>query len=87
MLTPKPRDHHNLGGGGAHAGLRPIVANVTNLTQTYSLKAIIDCTRYSSLKKLIVVTRYVLRFTNSLLKKLKHQDDLVTDDVITVRMS
>ena len=73
-----------VGRGGVHTGLRPVVANLTNLTQTYSLKATIVCTRYSSIKKLIVVTGYVLRFTNNLLKKLKHQDDLITDDVITV---
>ena len=52
--------------------------------EVYCAVIYVRCTRYSSLKKLIVVTGYVLRFTNNLLKKLKHQDDLVTDDVITV---
>ena len=61
-----------------------MVSNLTNLTQTYSLEAIIDCILYSSLKKVIVVTGYVLRLTNNLIKKLKHHDDLITEDVITV---
>ena len=52
--------------------------------EVYCTVIYVRCTRYSSLKKLIVVTGYVLRFTNNLLKMLKHQDDLVTDDVITV---
>ena len=52
--------------------------------KTCSLRAVIDCTRYSSLKKLVLVTGYVIRFIKNVRKRVKKQDDLVCEDVLTV---
>ncbi|CAB4009873.1 Hypothetical predicted protein [Paramuricea clavata] len=49
-----------------------------------SLNTVIDCTRYSSLKKLIVTTGYVMRFINNLRKQVKKQSDVITDNVLKV---
>jgi hypothetical protein len=49
-----------------------------------SLNTVIDCTRYSSLKKLIVTTGYVMRVINNLRKRVKKQSDVITDDVLKV---
>ncbi len=53
----------------------PIAVGLSNVTQIYenrsslgscSLHTVIDYTRYSSLKKRIIITAYVLRFGNIL---------------------
>jgi aminopeptidase N len=49
-----------------------------------SLNTVIDCTRYSSLKKLIVTTAYVMRFINNLRKRVKKQSNVITDVYLKV---
>ena len=49
-----------------------------------SLSAVIDCTCYSSLKKLVLTTGHMMHFINNLRKQVKKQDNLVCDDVLTV---
>ncbi|CAB4007545.1 PREDICTED: uncharacterized protein LOC100197852 [Paramuricea clavata] len=67
------------------------VVNFSNTTEKgtpnnsrCSISAVIDCTRYSSLKKLVLVTGYVIRFIKNVRKRVKKQDDLVCEDVLTV---
>ena len=73
------------------------VVNFSNTTEKgtpnnsrCSINAVIDCTRYSSLKKMILTTGYVMRFVNNLKKRyLKKRfgtldDDIVNDSVLTV---
>ena len=66
------------------------VANFSNQThkgqdnQKCSLSSVINSDRFSSLKKLIVVTGYVLRFVNNLRKRVKKETHLITEDMITV---
>ena len=49
-----------------------------------SISAVIDCTRYSSLKKLLLTTGYVMRFVNNLRKRVgKLHGDMVKDSVLT----
>ena len=52
--------------------------------QTCSLSSAIQCDRFSSLKKLVMVTGYVLRFINNLKKKVLKKTNLVTEDMLTV---
>ena len=49
-----------------------------------SLNAVIDCTRFSTLKKLVGVTGYVIRFIGNMRKRLKKGTDIITDEVLTV---
>ena len=49
-----------------------------------SISAVIDCTRYSSLKKLIPTTGYLLRFVNNLKKRVRKQGNQIDDSVLTV---
>ena len=50
-----------------------------------SISAVIDCTRYSSLKKLLLTTGYVMRFVNNLRKRVgKQHGDMVNDSLLTV---
>jgi hypothetical protein len=51
--------------------------------ETCSLSDVIDCTRYSSLNKLIVTTGYVIRFLNNLRKRTKNHGNLITENVLT----
>ena len=51
--------------------------------KTCSLSDILDCTRYSSLNKLIVTTGYLMRFVNNLRKRTKNKGNLITDIVLT----
>ena len=49
-----------------------------------SISAVIDCTRYSSLRKLLLTTGYVMRFMNNLKKRVgKLHGDMVKDSVLT----
>ena len=49
------------------------------------ISAVIDCTRYSSLKKLVLTTGYVMRFVNNLRKPVgKQHGDMVNDSVLTI---
>ena len=43
----------------------------TQKGQVFSLKSVIDCTRYNSVKRLLNVTCYVLRLKNNLLKLVR----------------
>ena len=68
-----------------------IVANLNNSAQDntkdsemHSLCSVIDCNKFSSLKKLIVTTGYVLRFIKNLRKRITKQENLITDDMLTV---
>ena len=68
-----------------------VVANLNNSAQDntkdsemHSLCSVIDCNKFSSLKKLIVTTGYVLRFIKNLRKRITKQENLITDDVLTV---
>ena len=50
-----------------------------------SVSAAIDCTRYSSLKILLLTTGYVMRFANNLRKRVgKQHGDMVNDSELTV---
>ena len=50
-----------------------------------SISAVIDCTRYSSLKKLVLTTGYVMRFVINLRKRVgKKHSDMVNDIVLTI---
>ena len=50
-----------------------------------SISAVIDCTRYSSLKKLLLTTGYVMLFVNNLRKWVgKQHGDIVNDSVLTI---
>ncbi|CAB4030027.1 integrase core domain, partial, partial [Paramuricea clavata] len=51
--------------------------------ETCSLSDVIDCTRYSSLNKLVVTTGYVIRFLNNLRKRTKNHGNLITENVLT----
>ena len=51
--------------------------------KTCSLSDILDCTRYSSLNKLIVTTGYVMRFVNNLRKRTKNKGNFITDIILT----
>ncbi len=53
-------------------------------SQSCSLGSAIDCQRFSSLKRLILVTDYVLRFVDNLRKKVQKNMGLVTEDTLTV---
>ena len=46
--------------------------------------SVINSDRFSSLKKLTLVTGYVLRFVNNLRKRVKKETNLITEDMITV---
>ena len=49
-----------------------------------SISAVIDWARYSSLKKLLPTTGYVMRFVNNLRKRVgKLHGDMVKDSVLT----
>ena len=68
-----------------------VVANLNNSAQDntkdsemHSLCSVIDCNKFSSVKKLIVTTGYVLRFIKNLRKRITKQENLITDDVLTV---
>lgn len=71
---------------------RTEVSNFSNVThegttnQACSINAVIDNNRFSSLKKLIIVTGYVLRFLNNLKKRVKQDKDsnVITDEMLTV---
>ena len=67
------------------------VVNFSNTTTTgtpnnkRSISAVIDCTRYSSLKKLLLTTGYVMQFVNNLRKRVEKQHgDMVNDSVLTI---
>jgi hypothetical protein len=67
----------------------PDVSNLTAQTntedsETRSLSSVINCKRFSSLKKLIVTTGYVLRFIKNLRKRIKKQENLITNDMLTL---
>ncbi|XP_028403430.1 uncharacterized protein LOC114526129 [Dendronephthya gigantea] len=49
-----------------------------------SLNTVIDCTKYSSLKKLIVVTGYVRRYVNNVRKRAKQLTDVIVEEFLTV---
>ena len=64
-----------------------VVANLNNSAQDntkdsemHSLCSVIDCNKFSSLKKLIVTTGYVLRFIKNLRKRITKQENLITHD-------
>ena len=67
------------------------VVNFSNTTEKgtpnnsrCSISAVTDCTRYSSLKKLLLTTGYVMRFVNNLRKRVgKLHGDMVKDSVLT----
>ena len=68
-----------------------VVANLNNSgrdntkdSEMHSLCSVIDCNKFSSLKKLIVTTGYVLRFIKNLRKRITKQENLITDDMLTV---
>ncbi len=56
----------------------------TEDSETRSLSSVINCKRFSSLKKLIVTTGYVLRFIKNLRKRIKKQENLITNDTLTL---
>ena len=68
------------------------VVNFSNTTEKgtpnnsrCSISAVIDCTRYSSLEKMLLTTGYVMRFVNNLKKRVRKVDgDIVNDSVLTV---
>ncbi|CAB4031719.1 Hypothetical predicted protein, partial [Paramuricea clavata] len=80
----------NSGGGEISQAGMAEVANFSNQThkgqdnQKGSLSSVINSDRFSSLKKLILVTGYVLRFVNNLRKRVKRETNLITEDMITV---
>ena len=80
----------NSGGGEISQVGMAEVANFSNQThkgqdnQKCSLSSVINSDRFSSLKKLILVTGYVLRFVNNLRKRVKKETNLITEDMITV---
>ena len=49
-----------------------------------SLNTVIDCTRFSTLKRLVSVTGYVTRFIGNIRKRLEKRTDIITDEVLTV---
>ena len=49
-----------------------------------SLNTVIDCTRFSTLKRLVSVTGYVMRFIGNIRKRLEKRTDTITDEVLTV---
>ena len=49
-----------------------------------SLNAVIDCTRLSTLRKLVGGTGYVMRFIGNIRKQLQKRTDIITDEVLTV---
>ena len=51
---------------------------------TCSLNTVIDCTRFSTLKRLVSVTGYVMRFIGNIRKRLEKRTDIITDEVLTV---
>ena len=51
---------------------------------TCSLNTAIDCTRFSTLKRLVSVTGYVMRFIGNIRKRLEKRTDIITDEVLTV---
>ena len=68
-----------------------VVANFNNSAQDntkysemHSLCSVIDCNKFSSLKKLIVTTGYMLRFIKNPRKRTTKQENLITDDMLTV---
>ncbi|CAB4011094.1 Hypothetical predicted protein, partial [Paramuricea clavata] len=80
----------NSGGGKISQAGMAEVANFSNQThkgqdnQKCSLSSVINSNRFSSLKKLILVTGYVLRFVNNLRKRVKRETNLITEYMITV---
>ena len=48
------------------------------------LNAVIHCTRFSTLKKLVGVTGYVMRLIGNIRKRLQKRTDIITDEVLTV---
>ena len=67
------------------------VVNFSNTTEKgtpnnsrCSISAVIDCTRYTSLKKFLLTTGYVMRFVNNLRQRVgKLHGDMVKDSVLT----
>ena len=58
---------------------------ISNVKKDLGLRNIINAGRYSSLKKLITITGYVLRFVNNLLSKMKKNHEQVsTEEELTV---
>ena len=58
---------------------------ISNVKKDLGLRNIINAGRYSSLKKLITITGYVLRFVNNLLNKMKKNHEQVsTEEELTV---
>ena len=49
-----------------------------------SLNTVIDCARFSTLKRLVSVTGYVMRFIGNIRKRLEKRTDIITDEVLTV---
>ena len=45
---------------------------------------VIVCTRFSTLKRLVSVTGYVMRFIGNIRKRLEKRTDIITDEVLTV---
>ena len=57
----------------------------TDFKDFKSIHDVIDITRFSSLKKLIMVTGYVIRFVNNLKGTLKNATTIViSDDTLTI---
>ena len=54
-------------------------SNLAVSSQVETLHDVIDIERYSSLKKLFIVTAYVIRFTNNLIYKIKKKDIISGD--------
>jgi hypothetical protein len=66
------------------------VVNFSNTTEKgtpnnsrCSISAVIDCTRYSSLKKMLLTTGYVMRFMNNLKKRVRNLYLLKMDQRVT----
>lgn len=58
--------------------------NTTDTTQI-CLSDFMDCERYNSLYKLIVVTGFVIRFVNNMIKRIRKDGEAVMNDSLTVK--